>query len=395
MQFRLAIFDQSTRNPSNQYWTWFHPELTVDLLGRVYDEIISRNLPERPQDLKPGEYAGGAVVIDGWLCCYRVGNGGTDSFGREGRFVPICAFTRAADAKGRNCLEVLESPQLKELARTARDSCPVPAPESLAIDLEVSVAQDATGQLEELTRTGRVEIAGTDVLARAGSLIAALAPSVPFECRLVQSGGGASAIVSKPVRDTNVPPISDAVQDVRPSAQEIRRPQRVGEHDEAVVAPTGPMGTLKAGGVLRRYRLHLAIAIVCLLIGGLSGSVLHSIMTKLVAITTEPAAVAPDVDFLVRQVEEGSSQVPSGKVKLSLELVTRTPVIESWSLDGQPLKGEANRILEAVTYGQHRVEVKYHYADKDGNSHRRKAATISVKHTEGGGVSVDVQPVVD
>jgi hypothetical protein len=384
MRFLLALFDQSTRNPKDRYWTWFHPELSVPFLSRVYDEVISHNLPDRPQDFAPGDIHGGLASLDGWLCCYRIVNGGLDSFGREGRFVPICAFARLSDIHGHNCVSVLESVRVRDLAQAAKDECPVPPPTRLEFDLDVPPAQEVKSERDKLMQTGHVSFSSQDALVVAGSVIAALDPNRSFQCAVVRNAAITSAKISSGAEE--VTPVAVPPSHARPKPVESISAGT----DRSLMVPAGgvsdPETSPTPNGYSSRkvYLKRLGMGIFCFILGLLSGLALYPLISK-------PPPFDSRINFRIQR-EGRPSKIPfANNTTFVLKVAPETLKILTWKIDGIDQTEGIDRLNEELPDGTHKVEVQFRYSDQQGRENTGKAvATVKVDSSDFGTPTVDV-----
>ena len=353
MKFRFALFDQSTRDRNNDYWTWLHPELSTSLLKRVYNEFISQNPLEKPQDTRPETIHGGVALIGEWICLYRIVNGGKDTFGREGRFVPICVFAHAADVRGYNCAAVLDAPPVQNLVALALNNCPVPAPASLEFDADMPVAREVDSAVEQLMKSGQLNIFRDDALEIAGSVIAALDQSRPFHCRLLRSATKTEAKISYlPTHEVPALTVRNApdAENYMPS-----RPNLNGGGTDAISANT-------AGGMPSYWtpKICVVVGLVCLILGLIGG---YFARARLFSI---PVAV-PDQEFVINHRRD--TEQPS---KYWIEFIPKGLRIEKWYVDGKEYDGQPVDVKMPLAVGDHTVEVDYVYREKNTRGSLRR-----------------------
>jgi len=213
MRIFLALFDPSYITRGGAYWSWRSPELNIKLLNKLYYEVANLNRPEDPNQLSNSTILGGfATLGEGFTFAYRFGNGGYDSFGRPGRFVMVVAGLHR-DQSGPCDLEVLVSgPVFSKVLADAQQSCPVPAPLELEIDLNLPTSHIdpmlvATVLREKcLSLPGSEGLTGTEVLSRASRVCLSLPPECNWQCKFHIEGGAGIALVEYAEGPSKSPP---------------------------------------------------------------------------------------------------------------------------------------------------------------------------------------------
>lgn len=192
MKFLIAAHDQSFETTPGNYWTWKHPALSRNVLDKLYYDVVCRNLPRDPGQLRSTDLHGGVCSIDSdWICYYRIVDGGRDLKNRPGRIVLIAAFASRHEAAGRNALGVLNHSMISQVVHTAATRCPLPGPPTLEIDFGAPVAVQPPG-----APAPGVEMAFSASGDPIGDAVAAgvhTAPGYRFDCRLARRSGFATA----------------------------------------------------------------------------------------------------------------------------------------------------------------------------------------------------------
>lgn len=155
MKCYLALFDPDFQAENRTYWTWHHPELTLDLLERFYSDVArfryAADLINTLQSHTPPE----TVVVNAeWSCWFTVIDGGRDSKGRLGRRVLLALFMRELEAANQvqpwSNLE--QNPQIKQIIQSAGER-PVPKPTSLPLDLDGSTFVLPKNEVEKVAHS--------------------------------------------------------------------------------------------------------------------------------------------------------------------------------------------------------------------------------------------------